>query len=246
MRRLTQPGALWKQAGDVISQYVQIFTVIISTESNALVQHETDREDWQYVCLNPIHNGIDWRPKGGLYEMVIVREPQQARFQSVFEVFPRLSEYSTSDMYSRHPRKPNHWKYEGRVDDLIVFRSGHNFNPVIHEHLITSHPAVQHCVLVGTERDKPAAIIELRSDIYTEDEQEQRHAINAIWPNIQHANSYADTIEQLGREFIIFSKKEKPFKISGTGTVQRKATVKLYEPEIDDLYARVDRGGISG
>lgn len=210
------------------------------------MQHETDREDWQYVCLNPTHNGIDWRPKGDLYEMVIVREPEQAKFQSVFEVFPSIREYRTSDLYSKHPTKANHWKYEGCVDDLIVFRSGNNFNPVIHEHLITSHPAVQHCMLVGTKKDKPAAIIELRSDVYTEDEEEQQHAINAIWPNIQKANSYADATEQLGKDYIIFSKKEKPFKISGKGTVQRKATVKLYKSEIDDLCARIERGGISG
>ena len=150
-----------------------------------------------------------------------------------------------SDLYSKHPTKPNHWKHEGRVDDMIVFRTGWNFNPVIHEHLITSHFAVQHCVLVGTRRDRPAAIIELRSEVYTEDPEEQKRAIDAIWPKIQEANSYADTTGQLEKEYIMFSKREKPFKISGKGTVQRKATVDLYESEIDELYLKVGGGGVN-
>ena len=50
---LTQPGALSKEAGDIISQYVQVYTIVASTETNTLVQHETDREDWQYNLSPP-------------------------------------------------------------------------------------------------------------------------------------------------------------------------------------------------
>lgn len=214
-----------------------------STETNTLVQHETDPDDWQYICLNPIRNGIEMRPKGDLYELVFVKSTEQLPIQGVFEVFPRLTEYSMADLYSKHPSKPNHWKHEGRVDDMIVFRNGWNFSPIIHEHFITSHPAVQNCVLVGTGRDNPAAIIELTSESYTEEVEGKRRVLEAIWPKVREANNYADTTGQLTEDYIIFAKKEKPFKVTGKGTVSRKATVKIYEPEIEDLYANATRKG---
>ena len=86
-----------------------------STETNTLIQHETDREDWDYICLNPVHNGIEMRPRGDNFELVFLRTPDQERYQGAFEVFPRLQEYSMSDLYSKHPTKAYHWKHEGTV-----------------------------------------------------------------------------------------------------------------------------------
>lgn len=181
------------------------------------------------------------RPSGDLYELVFVKDSRYEEFQGVFKVFPRLKEYSMSDLYSRHPTKPHHWKHEGRKDDMIVFKTGWNFNPTIHEHLITSHPAVRYCVLVGTGRDVPAAIIELRSEYYTKEEAGQQKVLEAIWPKVEEANSYADTTGQLRRDYIIFATKEKPFAIAGKGTVQKKATITLYETEIEQLYASIGK-----
>ncbi|KAF2182104.1 acetyl-CoA synthetase-like protein [Zopfia rhizophila CBS 207.26] len=233
-------GHISKDAGDLIAQHVPLYDIIASTGTSSLVQHTTDREDWQYVHLNPVHNGTEMRPispNSELYELVFVKDPEQTLFQGIFKVFPNLKEYSMSDIYSRHPTKPNHWKHEGRKDDMIIFRSGWNFNPIVHEQLITSHPAVQNCILVGTEKDKPAAIIELRSEFYTEEEDRKKAVVEMIWPKIEEANRLADTAGQLGPQYIIFGRKEKPFAITGKGTVQRKATVKMYEQEIETLYA---------
>jgi hypothetical protein len=239
----TASGTVSKETGDIISQYVHLYAAMASTETSVFVQHLTDREDWDYVCLNTKYNGIEMRPSApGVYELVFVRSPAAESFQGIFKVFPMLQEYSMSDLYSKHPTKPHHWKHEGRKDDMIIFRNGWNFNPKIHEDMICMHQAVQHCVLVGTGKTKPAAIIELRAEYYTEDQEQEHRILEAIWPRIQQANSYADSTGQLDKQFIIFSKKEKPFAIAGKGTVQRKATVKLYEPEIEMLYTKM--GGL--
>ncbi|ORY14412.1 hypothetical protein BCR34DRAFT_646399 [Clohesyomyces aquaticus] len=237
-------GHLSPEAGDLIIRHVPLYNIIASTETSSLVQHETDLEDWQYVCLDPIHNGIEMRPIGddsSLYELVFVRDAEHAVFQGAFKTQPRLTEYSMSDIYSKHPTKKNHWKHEGRKDDMIVFRSGWNFNPIIHEQFIGSHPAVQNCVLVGNGKDRPAAIIELKSDAYAEEEEGKGRLLDAIWPRIKEANRVADTAGQLRREYIIFGKKEKPFAIAGEGTVQRQATVKKYSPEIEELYTALGK-----
>ena len=214
-----------------------------SMECARIIQHKTDREDWQYICFNEECNGIEWRPKGDLYELVFIRKEEYADIQAVFKTFPRLQEYPTSDLYSKHPTKPHHWKYEGRTDDMIVLRNGWNFNPMQHEMLINSHRMVQHCMLVGTGKDVPAAIVELHPHLVAEPEATRLAMIAEIWPKVEEANSVADTTGQLGRDYIIFAKKEKPFAIGGKGTVQRKATLARYSQEIEELYTGLGKQG---
>lgn len=236
-------GSLSEEAGDILSNHVQLYRMVATMESNILVQHETDRKDWRYICLNETQQGIQMRARSNLHELVFVKNSEVAEFQGPFHIFPNLTEYSMSELYSKHPTKQYHWKHEGRIEDMIVLRNGWNFNPIIHERSIMSHPCVQNCILVGTGRDKPAAIIELKSESYTEEEMAQRHVLGAIWPNIQEANRAVDVMGQLGHDYIIFAKKNKPFKIAVHGTVRRKSTGKMYEFEIEELYARLNREG---
>jgi long-subunit acyl-CoA synthetase (AMP-forming) len=147
-----------------------------------------------------------------------------------------------SDLYSRHPTKPHHWKHEGRTNDIVVFRSGQNFNPRGHEVTIGSHALVQHCILVGTGKDIPAAIIELRPE-FSANPGARQALLAALAPKIDEANSFANTTGQLRKDAIVFAKQGKPFAISGKGTVQRKATVALYQREIDELYELMESAG---
>ncbi|KAF2643884.1 acetyl-CoA synthetase-like protein [Massarina eburnea CBS 473.64] len=235
-------GSLSKAAGDTISQYTQLYAIMASTEASIITQHTTDTEDWQYVCLNPDVNGFEMRQNGHMYELVFVKKAHQADHQGIFKIFPRLEEYSTSDLFSKHPTKPNHWKHESRTDDIIIFKNGWNFNPIVHEYLIASLDPVKYCLLVGTGRDMPAAIIELHDKHYDKDKQE---IISALSSHIDEANSFCDSIGQLRKDCIIFANKEKTFAITGKGTVQRKATVAMYSHEIDRLYASVKSGGVN-
>ena len=210
-----------------------------------MVQHVTDPEDWSYVCLNPLLNGIEMRPVADLFELVYVRNPDCAQFQGVFKIFPHLLEYSMRDLYSRHPTKPHHWRHESRKDDIIVFQSGSKFNPMLHERTIAMHPRIHACLLVGTGKDRPAAIIELHPQYYTEDASVQKSLLKEIWPYVQKANDVADTFGQLEQRYVIFAKDTKPFEMGLKNTVQRYATTRLYEQEIEDLYNSIAEGGMS-
>lgn len=216
-----------------------------STETITMVQHVTDPEDWSYVCINPLLNGIEMRPVADLFELVYVRNPDCAQFQGVFKIFPHLLEYSMRDLYSRHPTKPHHWRHESRKDDIIVFQSGSKFNPMLHERTIAMHPRIHACLLVGTGKDRPAAIIELHPQYYTEETSVQKSLLKEIWPNVRKANDVADTSGQLEQRYVIFAKSTKPFKMGLKDTVQRYATTRLYEQEIEDLYTSIAEGGMS-
>ncbi|KAJ4305571.1 hypothetical protein N0V90_001102 [Kalmusia sp. IMI 367209] len=234
-------GAVSKPAGDVISQHVRLYSIMASTESGTLTQHVTDQEDWQYICFNTEYNGIEWRPRGDLYELVFRKNSDYADLQGIFKTSPRSQECSMSDLYSKHPTKSHHWKHEGRTDDIIIFRSGWNFNPTIHERLISAHGLVQHCILIGTGRDTPAAIIELRPEFSAEPEEVRQAILAELGSKVDEANRFTDTTGQLSKNAIIFAKNDKPFVIAGKGTVQRKATVARYQQEIEELYASLGK-----
>lgn len=216
-----------------------------STETITMVQHVTDPEDWSYVCINPFLNGIEMRPVANLFELVYVRNPQFAEFQGVFKISPHLLEYPMRDLYSKHPTKPHHWRHEGRKDDIIVFKDGSKFNPMLHERTIAMHPRVHACLLVGTGREKPAAIIELHPHYYTEDVSIRRALVEEIWPHIRKVNDVADTSGQLEQRYITFAKRSKPFEMGLKGNVQRYLTTGLYAQEIEEIYTSIAKGGLS-
>lgn len=215
-----------------------------STETNTIVQHQTDREDWSYISINPIFNGIEMRPVADLFELVYVRKPAYADYQGVFKAFPHLQEFSMQDLYSPHPNKPHHWKHAGRKDDIIVFRNGWKLNPLVHERLIALHPMVRNAIVVGTGRDKPAIIVELHPEYRTEDALKLKYLMDSIWPQVIRANNVVETYSQVERRYAIFANKDKPFQVGLKGAVKRNATVRLYAKEIDDLYKSIASGGL--
>src|SRR6186713_3226922 len=110
-------GSLSQQAGDIISQHVPLYAAIARLDTSIIIQHTTDREDWQYMCINPLYNGIEMRPVGDLYELVFINGVEHAAQQTIFTLYPRKKEHPTADLYSKHPTKPHHWKFEGRKSD---------------------------------------------------------------------------------------------------------------------------------
>ena len=186
------------------------------------------------------------RPLGDLFELVYVRDELYADYQGVFQAYPHLQEFSTQDLYSPHPSKTHHWRHEGRKDDVIVFHNGWKFNPKVHERFIEKHPFVHHAIMVGTGKDKPAVIIQLLPEYYTEVAHEQNELLENIWPGVAQANNVVETYSQLERRHVIFAKMSKPFVTGREGTVQRKATVDLYAKEIEELYASIANAGLRG
>lgn len=70
------------------------------------MSYSTNRDDWEYICLCPSYNGIEFRrtnPTSNLYELIFVKDLRLDIFQSIFKVFPTLDEYSMNDLYSPHP-----------------------------------------------------------------------------------------------------------------------------------------------
>jgi len=53
------------------------------------------------------------------------------------------------DLYVKHPTKPGLWAYNGRNDDIVVLSNGYKISPLDTEALITTHPAIDGCLMVS-------------------------------------------------------------------------------------------------
>lgn len=114
-------GAVSKAAGDAIIKYTTLLNVLGTTELGTLRCLEVDQEDWAYIRPS-INAGVEFRHmSGNSYEMFVVRDERLKGLQPTFEIFTDLQEFSTHDLFSKHPTKHDHWLYCGRSDDVIVF-----------------------------------------------------------------------------------------------------------------------------
>lgn len=234
---LKLPGPLSENAGNTITKHTDVLNVIGSSESCFAPIYHRDREDWIYFHFNPDLKGIQFRETGGgVYEQYFVRDPSTDAYHSLWYTFPDKHEVSTQDLFSKHPTKPNLWKYMGRSDDMLVFSNGEKYNPTAMEGTLRAHPEIIGAVVVGHARFQPAALIELKGDPPKSEEDKQKF-FDSARPYVAKLNDEAPGFAKLRRTHVRFTHPDKPMIRADKGTVKRAATVKLYEKEIDKLYA---------
>ncbi|KAM0142805.1 hypothetical protein ACHAO1_001043 [Botrytis cinerea] len=234
-------GPVGQKAGDIITKITILQNAIGSTEASLFALIWTGRENWRYFKFHA-DNGIRFDDRGdGLHEMLVVRDPKLEKVQGMFYTFPELNEISTNDLYSKHPTEPDMWLYRGRADDIIVFSNGEKLNPVTMEQTINEHELVRSAIIVGQARFQPAVMIELNDPVEVT-ENNKKDLISRIQSSIDAANKGSPSHGHIKDGFVMFAKPEKPFLRAGKGTVQRAATIKLYEPEIEELFANTEDG----
>ena len=239
-RKLTKydTAPLSKKAGDAITELCPNTTLhnsLGSSDGGAFVTYEPDRKDWQYICYCPHYNGIDWRHSvGNLYEMVIVRDPDLEMYQGAFTTHPELQEWSTRDLYSKHPQKSHHWRHEARLDDLVVSANGAKFNPLEMQKRIQQHPEVKFALVTGTHRLQPALIIQLLDPKV--DEERKQQILENIWAIMSKMNEEFPRQGKVKKSLMMFTSPDKDFPVAGKGVVQRAVAIQLYQRELDELY----------
>ncbi|KAI0195467.1 hypothetical protein F4808DRAFT_327585 [Astrocystis sublimbata] len=236
-------GNLALEAGDRLANSgVRINNLISATEFLPFpIYLQSDPKLWQYFVINSEEFGADWRKVEGeddVYRLVAVRKAKEPGLQGFFYTFPELQEYDTKDMYKPHPTLPDHWRYYGRSDDIIVFSNGEKLNPVTIEGIVSDHPELSGAIVAGEGRFQPSLILEPLT--FPASAHEGEELIDRIWPLVIAANKQTVAHGQIGRAYIVLADPTKPFARAGKGTVQRANTIKLYRPEIDALYERVE------
>lgn len=236
-------GNVSRQVGNKLTQSgVGLINFISATETGLFpLYYQPNPELWQYFHFNPELLGGEWRKASGaddVYELVIVRQHKQPGEQGIFYTFPNATEYSTKDLYRPHPTLPNLWTYHGRADNVIVFSTGEKLNPVTIEASLTAHPEIKGALVVGSDKFQAGLILEPLT--YPKDEAEEKRFMKMAWPYVVIANKETVAHGRIAREFIMIASPKKPFFRAAKGTVQRKATITLYQEEIDRLYANAE------
>lgn len=235
-------GSVPQAAGDLVASKIPVYQTTGSSEVSLLSQVHSltdgskNEDKWAYINIHPAIN-IEYRHHHGeLHEMVIVRSKENEELQPVFLHFPELQEYETRDLLTPHPTLPGLWRYRARKDDIIVFLNGEKTNPISFEQEVSRHPEVRSAVVVGAQRFEACLIVELhRTDPLSPEERER--VIDRIWENVQTANKDCPAHARVAKENIILADPSKPLPRAAKGTVQRAATLVLYEEEIERFYA---------
>jgi len=197
-----------------------------------------------WIMFNTEIGGYEHRKLPGvdgdeeLYEQVFVRKDKDPGWQSVFYLFPELHEWSTKDIYRKHPTLPDHWQHVGRTDDVIVFLNGEKLNPLSIEAAVETHPMVKGVVVVGAKRFQPAMIIEPLVAIEDKDVEVRDKLIEDIWPTVVKVNKETVAHGQIDKRAIHIG--NIPFPRAGKGTILRTSTVHLYTDTIEALYKSLD------
>ncbi|KAL8679988.1 MAG: hypothetical protein Q9224_006986, partial [Gallowayella concinna] len=228
-------GPLPKDVGNQVSQLTRLTMHVGATEYPLAPLEPVQARDWQYVKFSP-YAGVSFRPQDSLdvFEQVFVRYDGLNLFQGIFATFPNLYEYSMGDLYQLHPTEPGLWRLHGRTDDLIIFTTAEKLNPTDMESIISSHPGISAALVGGHGRTQCFLLIEPEKVLRSSEE--ETTFVNDIWATVERANDIAPSYGKVMKDFILLTHEAKPPVRAGKGTVRRKPTMQLYEPEIDVLY----------
>ncbi|ATY63408.1 Male NAD-binding [Cordyceps militaris] len=228
-------GGISPQVGNSItSQGVKLNNCISSTEYCMYpVYWQTNYDNWDWFIFDNAQFGCEYAHVGdNLYEQTIIRHTPP---QPIFYTFPDATAYKTGDLFEKHPALPGHWRSQGRVDNILVFRNGEKLNPVSLETAVTLHPDVRQALVVGHGHVQAGMILEPAR--WPADEAQRQAFLDAIWPVIEEAN--AKTVEhgRVARHLLALADPQKPFLFSAKGSLRRGAVVQMYKEEIEALFA---------
>ncbi|KAK4496129.1 hypothetical protein PRZ48_012108 [Zasmidium cellare] len=103
------------------------------------------------------------------------------------------------------------------------------------EDALNGHKSVKSAVVVSTGRNQTALLLETSAG----DPSDER-LIEEVWPLIEQENQECVQTGRLQKDMIIIVGQDKPLPRTAKGSIQKKAAIKLYKKEIDDVYDKVN------
>jgi aryl carrier-like protein len=132
------------------------------------------------------------------------------------------------------------YAYKGRSDDAVVLSNGYKIAPLDTEALISTHAAIDGCLVIGTGKPQAGLLIELKDPSTRNNE-----LFDSIWEIVERANHSGFQKVRLQRDYIAFAEPDKPFIRTDKSTIKRRATLELYAEFIDRFYATRDEGTVN-
>ncbi|KAG6329586.1 hypothetical protein ID866_9503, partial [Astraeus odoratus] len=190
------------------------------------------KENWEWIRAGP-NTKIRWAPLGdGSFEcQVLSCETHQVSVENL----PDIKGCATSDVFVKHPTVSRLYKIIGRLDDVLVLSPGEKTVPGPMETVIATSPYVSGVCIFGRGRAQVGVLVEPRPG-FAVDVSDDKHVAafrNQIWYAVEEANKDAPNFSRIFKELILVTAPGKPMIRTGKGSVMKKATLRLYEQEID-------------
>ncbi|KAH7123087.1 hypothetical protein EDB81DRAFT_813530 [Dactylonectria macrodidyma] len=215
-----------------VNDTIRVLNLTGTTEGLFIGNLWVDREDWHYFAFHPF-SGFEFKEvEPDTYEHWVHRNEHAPLFQGIFFTFPDQKSINLKDLYVKHPTKPNLWAYKGRNDDIVVLSNGYKISPLETEALVTTHPAVEGCLMIGSGKPQAGLLIELKDPTSRNNE-----VFDSIWATVERANALSLHKNQLHRDYVAVAEADKPFIRTDKRTVKRRATLALYEDFIEQFYS---------
>ena len=214
-----------------VNKLVRVLNLTGTTEGLFIGNLWVPREDWHWFAFHP-YSGFEFKEvQPGIFEHWVHRNEHWELFQGIFHTFPNLDSVNLKDLYVRHPTNPNLWAFTGRSDDVVVLSNGYKISPLDTEALVTTHQAIEGCLLIGSGKPQAGLLIELKDP-----SERNNDLFDSIWAMVERANNSTFQKTRIQREYIAFAEADKPFIRTDKATIKRRATLDLYADFIERFY----------
>ncbi|ROW14073.1 hypothetical protein VPNG_04087 [Cytospora leucostoma] len=244
-------GPMNPSAGEKLAKVIPHLVSVIGSTEGGLYHLDTyeGSSHWNHFKFIDVGQKME-EVEPGLYELVFPRTPLVERTYIFFNSMPDLDEYRTKDLFSKVEGQPGWWTYRGRVDNWIAMSNGLKFDPKNMEDAITSHPEINAAILAGERRYRLCLLVELDESVYpakpfeseSEEKKWEAQQLAKLWPTIDDANHHAPKFGRVPKELVLFARRDKPFRRTPKGSIQRRLTVADYQQDIEDLYSQSEQG----
>ncbi|KAK0480363.1 NRPS-like enzyme [Armillaria novae-zelandiae] len=235
-------GPLEKDTGDtLVANGIFLICLYGMTECpvSAVLPKSIPTGGWEWITAGSNVN-IVFVPTDDkdIYRLHIKESPHNSPtvFNTEIEGVPA---FDTKDLVQIHPSNRKLFKICGRADDQIMHSTGAGL--VADKHVAAA-------LMFGRSKFQPGVLIlptpeEAFNPSDTTRLVEYR---SKIWDTIMKVNEQAPQQSRIYKEMIIVANPSKPFEFTAKRTVRRKAVLKAYNQEIEDLYRAVDDASHAG
>jgi len=141
-------GPVNPEVASKVNEVVRVLNLTGTTEGLFIGNLVVERQDWHWFAFHP-YSGFEFNEiEPGVFEHWIHRNEHWELFQGIFQTFPDKDSINLKDLYVQNPNNPNLWAFKGRSDDVVVLSNGYKISPLVMETFISTHPAIDGCVMV--------------------------------------------------------------------------------------------------
>jgi acyl-CoA synthetase (AMP-forming)/AMP-acid ligase II/UDP-glucose 4-epimerase len=148
--------------------------------------------------------------------------------------------FRTRDLFVRHPKNPDFWRFVSRLDDRLTLTNGEKVLPIPIEGRIRQEGLVKEAVVFGDGKTLPGILI-VKAD--SASELSDVDFLEQIWPAVEDANSRAESFSRIPKELVVVLPADVSYAKTDKGTFIRAQVYLRFKDLIEAAYARFEGGG---